>query len=103
MALKPAHLVRRDIKRRPPSPILLHALCQCKGLLHAETPPTQAPPAMSLLAVFTSRLTSERWCLRSVDPVGFFIHLPSTVFSQVDFCSFSIFANIDNAMLEAAN
>jgi hypothetical protein len=67
--------------------------------------PCPLPAVLPSLPTHThSRLTSERWCLRSEDPEGFFIiHLHSTVFSQVDFCSFSIFANIVDAMLEAVN
>lgn len=34
-----------DVKRRSPSPILLHDLCQCRALLQAETPPS-SPPAV---------------------------------------------------------
>jgi hypothetical protein len=91
--------LRRDAKQLHPSPILLRALCQRRGLLQAETPPSSpssAPPPLVRCPHLPpnsthSRLTSERWCLRSEDPVGFFIHLHSTVFCQVDFCSFSIY------------
>jgi hypothetical protein len=35
-----ACLALHDVKRRSPSPILLHDLCQCRGLLQAETRPS---------------------------------------------------------------
>jgi hypothetical protein len=79
--------LRRDVKRLHPSPILLRALCQRRGLLQAETPskqPLQRSPLSAILPSLPththSRLASERWCLRSEDPVGFFIFIhPSTL------------------------
>jgi len=91
--------INRDVKRRSPlAKILSRALCQARGLQHAETPPGQPlqPSPLSALRPSLpththSRLTSEHWCLRTplrIREVSSSIYTPSLSSKWIDFCSF---------------
>jgi hypothetical protein len=105
-----ARRARHDVKRRSPFANPPSRSVSVQGSATSGNPskqPLQPCPLSAILFSLPnhthSRLTSERWCLRTKDPVGFSIHPRSPFSSKWISVLLSIFENIVDAMVEAVN